>query len=249
MPGKPPSEQELLTYVVQTHDADRIQVTLREIQHTLAIRRGQVQGATNPHAVGHLEAFNFIFKSLVNSQDFPCKDVRLLKNRYDSDTSLWWLRELHTIMMYPVASQAVTMGMSLRENTIQPGECGVYRVRPRNLAFAKAPDPEQIQPLLHAWLTDIATFNDEIKDKISNPYGLDRTEAEQLYQKSFDANLFLSCLQPFEDGNNRIARLIENALRLKWNMPWKPCSSQDPKTMDALSRYQTEGMKKWMKLI
>ena len=248
MPGKMPSEQDLIYFIVQTHEAEHQPVDIGEVQHTLAIRRGQANGATNPFAMGHFDAFNYLFKSMVATQDFPCKDSSLLVNQYESHTALYWLRELHTAAMYPIASQLLQMGMGLEANTIKTYECGVYRVRPKQLAFSIAPEPEQIQPLLHLWLRDIANFHDQIKDKISNPYGLSRAEAEQLIAKSEEACLFLSCLQPFEDGNNRIARLVENALRVKWYLPWKSCMKQEQiKTMDKLTAYQMDGMKKWIR--
>jgi hypothetical protein len=250
MPGKMPQETELINFIVQTHQADHIPVSPGEVMATLKIGRGielqkDDKPLTNPHAVGHFKAFNFIFQTLLGSDDFPCKTAQILTNQYHSDTALWWLRELHTLITYPVAQWGLNTGDITAPKTY---ECGVYRCRSRSLAFTLAPEPEQIQPLLHLWLCDISRFHDEIKHKTSNPYGLSRAEAEQLYHKPLEAQLFMSCLQPFENGNNLVARLVENALRLQWGLPWKQ-PAQDTSAIERLGAYQTTGFAKWMKAL
>jgi hypothetical protein len=250
MTGNMPKENELINFIVQTHQLDHVPLSPAEVNATLKIGRGLTlsegdKPVTNPYAVGHFKAFTFMFQNLIGSVDFPCKSSQTLINQYHSDTSLWWLRELHTTIMYPVALWGQQTGDM---NAPKTYECGVYRCRPRQLAFTNAPEPEQIQPLLHLWLLDIATFHEEIKGKITNPYGLTRTEAEQLYHKPIEAQLFLSCLQPFEDGNNRIARLVENALRLQWGLPWKQ-PREDGDAITRLGQYQTNGFSKWLRAL
>jgi hypothetical protein len=218
------------------------------IHNTLAIRRGQTQGHPNPYAQGHFDAFNFVFQTLVGSTDFPCKDSLLLTNEYNSDNALYWLRELHTLIMYPIASQSTSLGIGLESTTIKPHECGTYRIYPKTLAFCQAPNPEQIKPLLHLWITDLTNYHESIKDKIGNLLSFSRDEADTLYRKTEEANLFLSCLQPFQDGNNRVARLVENALRLQWGIPWKNYpKSEHNKFVQTLGTYQLNGFQDWVR--
>jgi hypothetical protein len=241
----PPTQQELLYFILQNNEADHIPLTMAEIQNTLSIRRNETQGTLNPYAQGHFDSFNFIFKSLINSDDFPCKDSSILVNQYHSSSVLFWLRELHTLLMYPIATSSLSM-----DTNIKTYQCGTYRVYPKNLAFTQAPMPEQIEPLLHCWLVDIASFHDSIKTKVDNPYGLTKEESDLVFAKSLEANYFFSCLQPFEDGNNRLARIIENALRVKWYLPWKSCSQQEhQRFITKMSDYQTRGFKEWLKKI
>ena len=245
MPGIIPKEDELMQFIVQTHTIDHIPVTAKDVATTLKIRRGGqlMEGESpvkNPYVTGHFDAFNFIFHTLIGSVDFPCKSLVALTNHYHSDTALWWLRELHTKVIYPVAQHFGLQGDVSAPKTY---ECGVYRCQPRMLAFTNAPEPEQIQQLLHLWLLDIATFHEQIKGKIHNPYGLSRSEAEQLYFKPLESQMFISCLQPFEHGNNQISRLVENALRLQWGLPWKMPQNQ----MKQLGEYQTTGFSKWLR--
>ena len=167
---------------------------------------------------------NFIFKQLVDSPDFPCKSSETLTNQYHSETALWWLRELHSIITVPVVEWSQHIGDISSPKLYS---CGVYRSQPAMSFMGSAPLPEQIPLLLHNWLLDISTFHEGVKPKIATPHGLTQTECEQIYTQSLNAASFMSCVQPFENSNNLIGRLVENIFRVCWRLPWKQPDKQD----------------------
>lgn len=249
---KQPDIEAIYSYIIQTHQSDHINVTMTHINAALAKSaplKGQTggEGVEKVCCIGHFKAINYALQ-IAGTIDFPAKDISVLTSEYVSHNALYWLRELHTLMMYPVADYGLKNGTG--QLFIQTNQCGTYRYTPKQLAFAPAPAPEQIQKLLHAWLKDILELDADIKDKVDNPYGLTPAQGSQMIQKSKEATFFLSCLQPFEDGNNRVAKLVENMLRLRWRMPWKTIHGpQQEEFMRDLTNYQQSptGFMRWLK--
>jgi hypothetical protein len=244
MPIHLPDIKEVIEYIILTNRADHIEITNDDVQKAM-----KKIHPINPYVEGHFKAFNFA-QQLADSPDFPAKDMSLLTNQHTSHTCLYWLRELHILMMYPIAQFGKNNSTQTGQYFIKNHEVGTYRVTPKMLAFAPAPPPETIPQLLHLWLRDITELDHEIKDKVDNPYGLTQSQGNRLFDKLDESCLFLSCLQPFEDGNNRIAKLVENVLRLRWRMPWRTIYGVENDTfIRKLTAYQEEpdGFARWIK--
>lgn len=255
MPIRKPDPQEYFNYIILTHQAEKIDVSMAQIKKTLAKASGkedeQFYGKKNeerimasPYAEGHFKAINYAEK-LAASTDFPAKDISVLTNEFASHTALYWLREMHTLMMYPIAKFGQDNNTGLLY--LQPSEVGTYRYKELQLAFRPAPHPELIPKLLHFWLRDITELDLEIRDKVDNPYGLTPEQGGRIFRKVKEASLFLSCLCPFSDGNNRIAKLVENTLRLRWRMPWRIIGGVESDSfIRDLAAYSESGMNKWL---
>jgi fido (protein-threonine AMPylation protein) len=89
------------------------------------------------------------------------------------------------------------------------------------------PDPDNIRPLLASLFRSLCEFHQEMKDKIENPSLLEREDIKELAAKAYDANLRICCIKPFNDGSNRVARLVENLLRLNWGLRFKVITAQE----------------------
>ncbi len=247
-----PDIKDIYSYIIQTHRADHIPVTMDHINIALGKINHQkgmpaLEGLEKVACIGHFKAINFAIK-LAGSIDFPAKDPAILTHEYASHNCLYWLRELHSTMMYPIAEFGLKNGTG--QLYIQSSQCGTYRYSPKQLAFSPAPDPDLIPKLLHLWLKDVTEFDAEIKDKVDNPYGLTPAQSNKKLAITKECSLFFSCLQPFEDGNNRIAKLVENTLRLRWRMPWRTIHDLEAQTYYRdLSNYQSDsnGFLRWLR--
>lgn len=241
MPIHKPDIKELYAYIIHTHKADHINVSMAHIEATL--NKAELPSIEKACVEGHFKAINYAM-TLAVSPDFPTK---LVTNEYDSHNALFWLRDFHEHIMYPIAQFGIKNSMG--QLYIQPSQIGVYRSTPKQLAFAPAPPPEAIPRLLHYWLKDIAELDAEIKDKVENPYGLTPAQGNNMFRKVKESSLFLSCLQPFEDGNNRIAKIVENTLRTRWHMPWRTLYGVEYETYcREMTQYQAEGFLRWIKM-
>jgi hypothetical protein len=231
-----PSQTETFNFIVGTHAVDRVPLTGGDVANTYS---GKAT-IPNPYADGHLQAVNFVFSKLVGKADFPARDPKLLTNRFKSDLALAWLKELNSLMLSPLLSQHAMA--SADPNPPQRQFIGVWRPIPAMNTFSYAPDPGILPRCMHVWLTDVATLNDEVKGKLDMSYGISRETAHRLERTAYESNLFIATAQPFVNANNRLGRLVENALRLHWRLPWKGCQRDHDyeKYTENLVTYQQE---------
>jgi hypothetical protein len=237
---KLPPESTLIDFIMATHSCDKIQLSQDDMKNTLSGK-----GKISPYIQGHRKALKFICTELVGSSDFPAKSPQILINHYHSDNSLYWLKEIHSLILYPIA----TDNISSMEN-IRISDCGNYRYKSKLMAFDMAPQPEDILPLLHLWLKEASELNDEVKDNIDNPYGITQEQSKKLVHFVNEITMFFSCLQPFEEGTNRVARIVENTFRLHWYMPWftqHPGSSYDEYIRKFTNYQQNRWKNYWIK--
>jgi hypothetical protein len=235
-----PEQREVIYFILQSHQLDHVPLTGEEITRTLK------KEILNPYAEGHFKAVNYLLTQLVHSPDFPAKHPSNITNTFRTDEALFWLKELHSLCMQPVALFGEKTSNPL---ILKRYEVGTWRTKPKALAFNYAPAPEQILPILQHWLVELATFHLDIKDRLHNPYGLTAAEGNKLHAILRELPMFISCLQPFEDASNRIARLLENTLRLHWNLPWQqPAVGRDHEMfVRELAKYQDQEFPAWLK--
>lgn len=212
---KPPTEQEIWNFVSSTHAADRSPLPQDQIVNTWK----QV-GMPNPYAQGHFRAFMYALNTLLPSQDFPAKGVDLITNVSQSETALFWLREIHTKMTEPIARSPIFHDQS-DPNAITPFLIGKYRIHPKMALQAPAPPPDLLPKLMHNWLKDYAKFHDKIKGKVVNPFGVDKELAQEIHRMAKELNLFFCVVQPMSCLNQRMGRFIEWMFRTAWHLPMK----------------------------
>ena len=210
---KTPTEPDIFAFTVATHAMDRINLPFDVAQNTW-----KQKGMPNPYAQGHFRAFMYITHQLINTTDFPAKDVELIKNLQDSYTALYWLRDIHHKMTDPLVGH-----FSLMDDPNAPTswQVGMWRVNPAMASMHPAPPPDLIPRLMHNWLVDYASFHNKIKDKLENPYGFSQNEAYDICEKAYEINLFFCAVQPLACLNQRMGRFLENTFRLAWRLPMK----------------------------
>lgn len=245
---KRPEMPELILFIEQTHSCEKLKVKHEDISTLL--KQGAKAIKPNPYVVGHFDALNYLF-TLVGEPHFPCKDVRLLTNQYKSEEALHWLRKLHELMAYPCAKMASTPEWEDEIRNCRQQDCGVYRIVPEALAFAYAPTPEQIPLILHLWLKDLTTLHEEVKNLLDNPYGISRNKTYDMHQACRDTNLLFCNLLPFSYGSNRLGRLVENLLRLNWQLPWSqvPGETQYQNYVRDIQDFQSKKLPKYLERI
>ena len=156
--------------------------------------------------------------SLLPGTDFPAKAPELLNTVNDTEGALFWLREIHRKIAEPLTKHVL-----LEEDPNAPTlfSLGKYRMNQVTAVTKPAPPPEIIPKLMHNWLRDYATFHHKIKDKVKNPYGIDKDTAIEINSHVYNVNLFFSVVQPMACLNQRMGRLLENIFRLAWCLPMK----------------------------
>lgn len=218
MPLRYPNKQDLLLFVHHTHSVENLKVTRADVE---ALYNPKTKPESqNPYVIGCFDALSWALKALLGSPDFPCKDTSLLTNLYRTNDALYWLREIHGRMSRPLAKASLDERWS-NDIFVEPHHCGIYRTSEMPLAFCMAPPPRLIEPLLHNWLLKVALFHEKIKDRVDNPYGLTAQEAAEMVAISDDTCLFFAATQPFLSGSNRLGRIVDNLLRISWNLPWR----------------------------
>lgn len=107
------------------------------------------------------------------------------------------------------------------------------------LVDIEMPDPLYIREHLKNWANDLCQFHNDMKHTIE--YGrYSEEETQTLVNKAYEANIKLCCIKPFIDGSNRLGRLVENAFRLNWGLPWKIITIDDKENLlDDLRDMQT----------
>lgn len=250
MAVKYPQKQDLIRFVYHTNVVEGLKVTRADVEEMYRPDRKDL----NPFVVGMFDAINYGLRTLLtNNPDFPCKEVSLVTNLYRSHDALGWLRELHSRICSPLAKAALTDRWA-GEIAVRAGDCGSYRSYDLPLAFTMAPPPHLVEPLLHNWLVDTAEFHDRVKDRVDSPYGLDAKTAGELVTRADGACLFLSNLQPFTYGNNRLGWLVANLFRLLWRLPWRDLPGYGDNTdrdykawINEMTNFQSQEMPKLLK--
>lgn len=231
-----PDNDLLIAYIYHTHRIERIPMSKKTIEDTLA------QRDPNPYVEGHLRAITLVLELAVKPDLIP----ETVTSIYDFDEKFGWLKRLHRNIMRPVAEH----GQMLHDYSyIHPTQVAVFRDSEKSLTTERdgkiieveMPDPLKIRELLLAWSQDLCAFNQEHLRLIN--YGhYNNEEAEMLIQKAYEANLRISCIKPFSDGSNRLGRLVENLIRLNWGLPWRIISFERDKEqlLEDLRKMQRE---------
>jgi hypothetical protein len=246
MPIKRPPIQDLSLFIFQTHDVEKVKVAPVEVQEL--IKQGTKHPKPNPYVVGHFEAINYIIKQ-GDTDDFPIKDSRLISSWYTSDEQLHWLRKIHSLMTFPIARNINPEWLEDTKKCAQH-ECGVYRDKRATLAFSYAPNHEDIPKILHVWFKQLIDIHERVKDNLDNPHGISQGDAKAMYEFTDQTGLLFPNLLAFGYGNNRLGRLVENLIRLKWHMRWKaaPSGVYDDYVRD-IQRFHVEQMPKYIEAI
>jgi len=221
----PPPEEKLFDFILQSNQIEHCDLTFDDVQLTLQKK------AIQPYAAGHLMAIDYIISKLSSQVAWPVKHPAEYATEGDADRSLYWLREIHNRLMNPIARFPEFLLSAQEAEIIDIKECGLYRNFHRKMINGKSgqdrymPKPSGLKRLLHWWLQQLGTFHlKNLKRFACNPSIVEATSYDRM---AYKLHLQLACIHPFTDGTGRSARLIENALRLRWGLPWKTIQFKD----------------------
>jgi len=103
----------------------------------------------------------------------------------------------------------------------QMSELGIYRTEEKTLGHRLMPAPEQVKPLLANAFQDYCKTYDKYRDDFCNPRLIEMHDWKALEVAAHKLALRICCIKPFNDGSNRISRLVENLLRLNTGLKFK----------------------------
>lgn len=212
----------LKAFVIHTNLLERLPMNTAIVE--TAIKEGKEHG--DPLAVGQFSAINIVLSLSPDDAWLPAPTS--LINELDSHDKLKWLRDLHSALMTPIANLAEK---KLDPNGPPRHQIGTYRSSRKTLGHRVMPSPLSVRRHLHELLRDVAQFNKDIALKLKNPFMLSKMDIQAIADQAYTANLRICCIKPFEDGSNRLGRLVENALRLHWGLPWKIISADEKDTL------------------
>lgn len=205
-----PKPQEIVSWIYQTHHLERIELSMQDVNQTLQTK------TKNPYADGHLKALGYVFNQLIDNF-IPLPIQCLTPDK--SITYLYFLKEIHKKMMLPLCMHPV---FSDDPNIVIPSTVGQFRQSNASNTFCEAPTPNLIVPILHLWLKELADLHDRIGKRTTKPFQITAQEAKQLLDFSHNSVLLFSTVQPFQNANNKLGRIVELLLRAQWRFPHMP---------------------------
>jgi len=229
MPIKTILQQDVFQFILQTHLVEKIPCTISDIMGTAQKTK------KHPHALGHLLAFTYL-TSLIDKQDFPVRDATQLNNKFRSEQAAFWIKETHIKMLAPILDDPTN---EIDGNGVTRGRLGVYRTTPADNTLCQAPPPQLIPAIMRNWLLELGTIHNKIKTNLDNPYGISKETYNEMKTTTDDIPLFFTTVQPFLQANNRLGRLISQALKLAWRLKteWNVTNQYD-KFKENLGEYQ-----------
>lgn len=136
-----------------------------------------------------------------------------------------WLKLFHGNLLFDLALK----GEKLLNDIDYPrrADLAQYRTEDKMLGHRKMPHPFRIKALLAEAFKDYCKVYDEYRTKLSNPRLLEDSDWKRLEQAAYKLNLSICCIKPFNDGSNRVARLVENLARLNTGLRFKIIEDKD----------------------
>jgi hypothetical protein len=212
-----PSFDLIVNFIYWTHKIERTELSFNEI-HSCYKSKSKVK---NPNIDGHYKAIGYIF-DMIDKDFFPTKSILLINNIQKSEAALFWLKEMHFHLADPLMKSAIMID----DFSISKSQIGKYRTTEEMLTTRLTPHHSLIPALMHIWINDLAKLHIPIADKVKQPYGITKEKAKELSDFAYETQLLFSCVMPFKVSSNKFARLLENALRLQWRLPWKVTSDE-----------------------
>lgn len=208
-----PEHAILFDFIVQSNKMAQIDLIYSDVQQTFERK------FMNPAAHGHFAGIQTIME-MVAKPATPVRHEIEFSDVANSHKNLEWLRTIHLRMFKPLA-QYGEMIPGINDIPMLP-DCGNYRLRNASVGMGrKMPKATSIQSLMHFWHKSLGEFHMKWLPKLGKIGRLTLEDAEALANEAYKKHIQLACIHPWQDGNGRVARLIENMLRLRWGLAWK----------------------------
>ena len=202
------SQENLINFIYHSTRLDRIPIKIEDITRSLSRKKNDPD--MNPHALGNFKAINL---ALILAQNDD-----LLKEPHT------WLKSLNSAISTPIADHEI---LTLQTKPLPKSVCGTYRSVLSSLGGKPTCPPHLISKSLDNWIIPLQKLNASLAPQILNPRSLSSTNIKNITDAAYNANLQLCAIQPFQEGSNRTARIVENVIRQHFFLPWKIIPSDD----------------------
>lgn len=225
-----PPKDMLETFIVESNAIENIDIQYQEIYDTFAKKW------VHPIAAGHFMAIDYTIRKLASDHNFPSKHSSQFFDKDISDKNLYWLRDVH-LKLFSLVPKMQDRFPKIDQMSIH--DCGNYRIKNTYIIqystdFENESDPlrpfpkfNKINDLMHYWYSELGRYHLKYAPKLEKPSSITFKEWEELSDRAYEFHMMLQCIHPWQEGTGRAARLIENALRLRWGLGWKTIKSQN----------------------
>lgn len=205
------SEDEKINYIMHSNDFERISMKFEQVQSYLLIPQ-----KSPPAVQGQMRCVNLIL-SLATNPDLIPKPSQISTTSFNK--LFPWFVNLHKNLLYDFAKKGEELYNVSDYPSIQ--ELSQLRQYEKVLGNRTMPHPDSIKQLLVQAFKDYATIYHEYHTNLSNPRMLETSDWQKLEKAAHTLALDIACIKPFNDGSNRIARLVENLVRLNTGLKFK----------------------------
>lgn len=218
MPLRKPDIEQVYQFIAHTHQVEKLPCTYIDVINTTKTPN------KNWYADGHLRTISTAINKVLPSTDFPSR-LPNVTHIYQSEDALHWMRNLHLLMLEPLVRNPKDVLSNATEINQQEvpkiSYLGIWRPDSAGNLMGPAPAPQLIPAIMLNWLKQLLNIHNKIKDKVDNPYAIDKPQFREMMSFIDQQPLFFSSVQPFKDANNRFGRLIENVIRIAWRLPFR----------------------------
>lgn len=228
-----PKQDIQMEFITHSCALEGIQILPEDI--TRAIRDGsRKMNDSNPHVVGHFAALNLIVTNAYKTDLFPTKTCLVSTNVLESKIQM--VQKIHTALFDPVAKHSERL---LGTQLMALNMVGKFRQRAKKLGPRQMPDHREIRTLLKEWFIEAGEFQETWNKKLNTPGIYSMDDIDQINNICYDLHLKLICIKPFEDGSNRVARIMWNLLRMNSGLPfWVIKKDNNKSYLDDIFRMQ-----------
>lgn len=196
---------------MHSNDFERISMKFEQVQSYLLIPQ-----KSPPAVQGQMRCVNLIL-SLATNPDLIPKPSQISTTSFNK--LFPWFVNLHKNLLYDFAKKGEELYNVSDYPSIQ--ELSQLRQYEKVLGNRTMPHPDSIKQLLVQAFKDYATIYHEYHTNLSNPRMLETSDWQKLEKAAHTLALDIACIKPFNDGSNRIARLVENLVRLNTGLKFK----------------------------
>lgn len=207
----PFSKDDVAKFIIQTTRLEGYRFTQQDVVS------GEISPHTcDPNIAGQIRTINYIKTIVPDPNLFFAKEKVTTQN---FNNLFPFFKRLHKNLMYDtfLHNQRTNNNFSYP----QLNELGYFRDKEKVIEKRKMPSPDRILPLLVDAFSAYLSVYLKHHDNISNPRMMEEKDWKRLETAAKDLGIAVCCIKPFEDGSNRVARLLENVCRLNVGLKLK----------------------------
>jgi hypothetical protein len=211
------TEDERVSFILQTNLLERSALKEEQVRSSMLMPQ-----TADPLVSGQMRCLAML-PDLAQDPNLIPKPSQISEATFDQ--LFPWLKLFHGNLLYDLALK----GEKLLNEVDYPrrADLAQYRTEDKVLGHRRMPNPFRVKPLLVEAFRDYSKIYDEYRTSLGNPRILEEADWKKLEQAAYKLNLSICCIKPFNDGSNRVARLVENLARLNIGLRFKILADKD----------------------